>query len=152
MRVYRITARAYRDAPLSGMGAALTGGRWNSRGTRMGYAAQYRSLALLEMLVHVQRTSVPGDRVMVAIEVPDEAIQTATDLPAGWDRLPYAPAVQAAGDAWARSRASLALRVPSAIVKDEWNLLVNPLHERMPEIRVEACETLVLDDRLFPRA
>ena len=152
MRGFSITSRAHLDAPLSGIGAAMTGARWNSRGTRMAYAAQSRSLAILEMLVHVPATSVPRDHVMVVIEVPDDALQSLAELPDGWAQLPYDPAVQAAGDAWARSLSSLVLRVPSALVKDEWNLLVNPMHERMAQIRIVGTEALVLDARLFQRA
>ncbi|HET8897425.1 MAG TPA: RES family NAD+ phosphorylase [Rhodanobacteraceae bacterium] len=149
MRVFRITARQYANDPLSGVGAALAGGRWNSKGTRVGYAAGSRSLALVEMLVHVDLHCVPHDRVMVSIELPDDGVATLSPLPPGWNRLPYDPRVQAVGDKWLREGHSLALRVPSAIVPAEWNVLVNPGHPRRTEIRIGATEALTLDARLF---
>ncbi|MBC6943092.1 MAG: RES domain-containing protein [Xanthomonadales bacterium] len=149
MRVYRITAAEHAAAPLSGHGAAISGGRWNSPGTRIGYTTAYRSSAILEMLVHVARDCVPRDRVMVPIDLPDDSIEPIATLPRGWNRLPYSAAVQRAGDAWASAGRSLCWRVPNAIVAGEWNVLVNPLHPRAREIRVRAAEPLVLDPRLF---
>jgi len=149
MRVYRITAQRYANDPLNGIGAALSGARWNSKGVRMGYAGSSRSLVTLEMLVHVSRESVPTDRVMVPIDIPDDAIAVLEPLPPGWNRLPYRAAVQAAGDAWILRGDSLALRVPSAIVPSEFNVLVNPAHARLRDVVVAAHEPLVLDPRLF---
>jgi hypothetical protein len=105
---------------------------------------------MLELLVHVSdRRNVPSDRVIVPIEVPDDSIDTLESLPRGWDKLPYSPTVQRAGDDWARSARQLALRVPTAVVRDEWNVLVNPLHARFAEIVIGRAEPLVLDGRLF---
>lgn len=149
MHVYRITARQHAHDPLSGQGAAISGARWNSVGTRMGYTAGSPPLAILELLVHLPRDCVPPDRVMLTIEVPDTDIVALTDLPEGCDRLPYSTKVQKAGDAWVRSASSLALRVPSAIVPRESNILVNPLHPRMSALRVLESGPLVWDARLF---
>jgi RES domain-containing protein len=149
MRVYRITARQYANDPLNGIGAASSGARWNSKGVRMGYTGSTRSLVTLEMLVHVSRDSVPTDRVMVLIDIPDDAIVTLDPLPRGWDKLLYDTEVQAVGDAWIRRGDSLALRVPSAVVRQEFNILVNPAHARFREVVVAPHEPLVLDQRLF---
>lgn len=150
MRAYRITTLTLAHDCLAGIGAALYGGRWNSKGTRIGYTAGSRSGAILEMLVHVgDRRNVPVDRVIVPIDVPDDAIGMLDTLPRGWDKLPYSPAVQRAGDTWARTGSELALRVPSAVVREEWNVLINPLHERFGEIVIGKAEPLVLDARLF---
>jgi RES domain-containing protein len=150
MRVYRITTLALAHDCLAGIGAALYGGRWNSKGTRIGYTAASRSGAILEMLVHVgDRRTVPSNRVIVPIDVPDDAIDVLDTLPRGWDRLPYSTAVQRAGDTWARAGRALALRVPSAVVREESNVLINPLHARFVEIAIGKAEPLVLDERLF---
>ena len=150
MRVYRISGAAFAADCLSGIGAALYGGRWNSKGTRIAYSAWARSAAILEMLVHVgDRRNVPADRVMIPIDLPDDAVDALDAPPRGWDALPYSAAVQRAGDAWVRESRQLALRVPSALVRQEWNVLINPLHPRMGEVRVGAAEPLVLDARLF---
>ena len=150
MRVYRITSAALAADCLSGIGAALYGGRWNSKGTRIAYSAWARSAAILELLVHVgDRRNVPTDRVVVSIDLPDDAVDTLDALPRGWNQLPYTPVVQRAGDAWVRDNRQLALRVPSAIVRQEWNVLINPLHPRIGEVAVGEAEPLVLDARLF---
>jgi RES domain-containing protein len=149
MRVYRLTARAFAAAPLSGLGAAISGARWNSIGTRMGYTSTSRALAMLEILAHVRLTHMPTDRVFVPIDIPDDAVVDLVDYPEGWDRVPYSATVQAAGDAWIASGSSLALRVPSAIVPAEFNVLVNPAHARAAEILVHAAEAAVLDPRLL---
>lgn len=149
MRVYRITAPAYVARALSGEGAARFPGRWNSAGTRMAYTASSASLAILEMLVHVDRRAVPADRRLLTFELPDDAVVDIERRPRGWDKLPYSPEVRRAGDAWIRSGASLALRVPSAVVRGEHNVLINPAHARIGEVRLLANEPLALDTRLF---
>lgn len=149
MRVYRITAPAYVGRALSGEGAARFPGRWNSAGTRVAYTASSASLAILEMLVHVDRRAVPADRRLLTFEVPDDAIAALDKRPRGWDRLPYSAEVRRAGDAWVRGGASLALRVPSAVVRHEHNVLINPAHARFAEIRLLADEPLALDARMF---
>jgi RES domain-containing protein len=150
MRIYRITSAALAADCLSGVGAALYGGRWNSKGTRVAYTAWARSAAILELLVHVgDRRNVPTDRVMIPIDVPDDAVDTLETAPRGWDKLPYSAAVQRAGDTWVRDGRQLALRIPSALVKAEWNVLINPLHARFGEIVVGKTEKLALDGRLF---
>jgi len=149
MRVYRITSLSYADDPLSGIGAAITGARWNNKGVRMAYTAASRSLAILELLVHVGRQSVPLDRVMVPIDIPDDATEAIASLPSGWNALPYNAEVQAAGDRFVRDGRSLALRIPSAIVPEEFNVLVNPLHARRADVVVHPPGDLVWDVRLF---
>lgn len=147
--VYRITDVRYADDPLSGVGASLTGGRWNSLGTRMGYTSASRALAMMELLVHVGRDNVPANRVLVTIDIPVEHIERLVDLPEGWGGLPYSEKVQDAGDRWIRSKRSLALRVPSAIVPNEHNVLVNPLHPNLNRIAILGSEALDWDHRLF---
>ena len=149
MQAYRLVSRAYVDQALSGIGAQRSGGRWNSKGIRMAYAALSRSLALLELLVHVPRTSVPRGCVMLPLFIPDDAVESLTTLPTGWDRPPCSSAVQRAGDTWVGSGSAVALRVPNAIVRQEFNVLINPAHTRFGEIRTYEPETLAVDERLF---
>lgn len=149
MRVFRISALAHQASALSGVGAAMLGGRWNSRGVRMVYATWSRSLAILEMLVHTGRDSVPSGRVMLEIDLPDAAVGASPELPAGWDRLPYDPRVQATGDRWSKVESALAVWVPSAVVRHERNLLINPSHPDMSRVRVVDAEPLGVDPRLF---
>lgn len=149
MRVYRISKPAHVATSLSGLGSAAYPGRWNSQGVRLAYTAGSSALAMLELLVHLDKEDVPAGLRLLSFALPDDAVDTLDPLPPGWDRLPYATAVRAAGDAWIASTASLALRVPSAVAHDESNLLVNPAHPRFAEVRLLDDRPLALDPRLF---
>ena len=149
MRVWRLTCAPYASDPLSGRGASIAGGRWNSPGTRVGYAASSRALAALEMLVHVTRETVPPDMVFVPIDVPDRLVREASGLPADWAELPYGPEARRFGDRWAENGRSLALAVPSIVVPAERNLLINPRHRAFSRVRVGATEPFEFDRRLL---
>ena len=151
MRVYRISRPEYVATALLGNGAALAPGRWNSRGVRLAYTASSVSLAMLEILVHVNREDVPEGRRMLAYEIPDEALAELPPnrWPRGWDKLPYSDAVRRVGDGFVRDGRQLALRVPSAVARGEFNVLVNPAHPQFGQIRLLADDPLALDPRLF---
>ena len=151
MRVYRISRPEYVGTALLGNGAALAPGRWNSRGVRLAYTASSVSLAMLEILVHVNREDVPEGRRMLAYEIPDAALAELPPnrWPRGWDKLPYSDAVRRVGDGFVRDGRQLALRVPSAVARGEFNVLVNPAHPQFGQIRLLADDPLALDPRLF---
>ena len=151
MRVYRISRPEYVATALLGNGAALAPGRWNSRGVRLAYTASSVSLAMLEILVHVNREDVPEGRRMLAYEIPDAALAELPPnrWPRGWDKLPYSDAVCRVGDGFVRDGRQLALRVPSAVARGEFNVLVNPAHPQFGQIRLLADDPLALDPRLF---
>ena len=151
MRVYRISRPEYVATALLGNGAALAPGRWNSRGVRLAYTASSVSLAMLEILVHVNREDVPEGRRMLAYEIPDAALAELPPnrWPRGWDKLPYSDAVRRVGDGFVRDGRQLALRVPSAVARGEFKVLVNPAHPQFGQIRLLADDPLALDPRLF---
>ena len=151
MRVYRISRPEYVATALLGNGAALAPGRWNSRGVRLAYTASSVSLAMLEILGHVNREDVPEGRRMLAYEIPDAALAELPPnrWPRGWDKLPYSDAVRRVGDGFVRDGRQLALRVPSAVARGEFNVLVNPAHPQFGQIRLLADDPLALDPRLF---
>src|SRR6186713_3297828 len=101
-----------------GEGARSNGGRWSSPGTRVAYASGNSALAVLEVLVHMASSGLPGYS-LVRAHVPDALVEElpASELPRSWRAFPVPPEVQAVGDAWVRSGRALALRVPSAIVE-----------------------------------
>ncbi len=149
MLAWRICRRKYQA--LDGEGARLHGGRWNSPGVPVVYASSSLSLAALEYLVHLDREDVPRDLVAMRLEIPDEgpvAALRASALPRDWRRYPAPPACAAAGDAWASRGEALVLRVPSAVVPEETNLLINPRHPRAGEVRVAGTRPFAFDPRL----
>ncbi|MBT2304126.1 RES family NAD+ phosphorylase [Variovorax paradoxus] len=149
MRVFRISKPTYVGTALSGQGSSITPGRWNSQGVRLAYTAGSASLAMLELLVHLDKEDVPTGLRLLSFEVPDDAIVELDPWPVGWDSLPYSATVRAAGDAWVAAAGSLALGVPSAIARHEFNVLINPAHTRFVEARLLDDEDLALDARLF---
>ncbi len=137
MRVWRLTRKQHLDAALTGEGARRFGGRWNGRGVPIVYASESLELALLEALVHIDVEVLPRDYWQVSFDVPDGLIaKPPPRLPKGWDALPpYRPGVQKIGDAWAKSGGSLALRVPASVLPERFNVLLNPAHPDIGQVR-----------------
>jgi RES domain-containing protein len=106
----------------------MVDGRWHGRGRHLDYAAENRSLAVLERLVHYKRFDQLEAHVIVTAVIPDELITDPPALPHGWDAVDSSPAAQALGNDWCDRQTSPALRVPSAISAGEFNLLVNARH------------------------
>jgi RES domain-containing protein len=127
MILYRITRRNYAD--LSGSGARLFGGRWNSEGKPMVYLTSSRSLAVLEALAHLSPTNLPDDYCIMTIEVPDSFTEVdINSLAENWDEFPIPNGVRQTGNSFLDANKYLLLKVPSAIVNEEFNYLMNPLH------------------------
>lgn len=150
MRLWRIARAAYRE--VDGEGARLHGGRWNSEGKAVVYASSTASLAALELLVHLDVEDLPADLILIEIEVPDDASieEVGLDrLPEGWSSIADHPECVAIGDDWSASRRSLLVRVPSAVMPKETNVLINPEHPEAGRVRVVAAEPFQLDRRLI---
>jgi RES domain-containing protein len=137
VNVWRLSRKRHLDAALSGEGARRFGGRWNSKGTALVYTAESLELALLEALMHVDVEALPRDYWTVCFEVPDELIAAPPKrLPAGWDAPPpYRPRVQKVGDEWVRSARQLAIRVPASVLPARHNVLLNPRHPDIGQVR-----------------
>ena len=148
-RVWRITRSIHTVNPLSGEGAARSGSRWNSRGVRVAYTSTSRPLAVLEMLVHVTRESVPDDIVLIPIDVPAALIAEMASPPPDWNALPWSDPSRDAGDKWAHDKRSVALLVPSVVLPAERNLLINPLHPDFRRVKLHAPEVHAIDRRLL---
>lgn len=153
MRVYRIEREKHLDSTLQGIGASRSEGfRWNSRNTFMVYTSESRALAILEIAVHLDlNADLPSDRVIVEIEIPDEVdileLQE-NDLPEGWDSKPPSFVSQFIGDDFVSQGEAAVLKVPSSIVPQEYNYLINPNHRDISKIRVVSASKLILDSRL----
>ncbi len=153
MDVFRI-AKTRRIRDLTGEGPRLYGGRWNASGTAVIYTAGSRSLASLEYLVHVPMPYEPLDLSIATISLPDDCTAEAVDideLPKGWRDHP-APAVLAEiGTDWVRRGESLVLWVPSVLVPDESNIIINPAHPEMAGVGVKDVRSYAFDERLVKR-
>lgn len=148
--MWRITRRAH--TALDGEGARLFGGRWNSEGVPLIYASATLSLAALEYLAHLDVEDVPADLVALEVEVADGAPAEVLDveaLPPDWTRSEGHPACVEAGDRWAREGRTLALHVPSAVIPEERNVLLNPRHPAAARLCVASARDFSFDLRLL---
>lgn len=153
MFLYRISRRAH-IKDLSGSGARRYGGRWNHRGVPLVYTSESRSLATVEFLVHVSLPNAPGDLSMATLEVPENIAPkelNPSSLPKNWRDSPAPVELADLGTQWARSNTSLLLRVPSAVVEYEYNILINPLHQDVPRVKLVKVVPYKLDERLMRR-
>lgn len=144
---------SYEADDLSGTGAKTTGGRWNEKGFPILYASETRALACLETLVHLGAGGLPLNRYLVAVVIPDglwakAETGTAASLPVGWDAQPAGRASIGFGTGWLRSGRSAVFLVPSAIVPEETNVLINPQHPESPGITASKTRRWLYDPRL----
>ena len=149
MIVYRIANENYKN-DLSGNGAALYGSRWNSPGRRMLYTSQYISLGILESLVHVDKNFIPANQYLLHISIPDtKDVKTITRAAIKKDWRTNIEYSRWVGDQFIRSAEFLILKVPSIVVDQENNFLLNPAHPDYKKVKIVNAELLQLDQRLF---
>ncbi len=127
---YRIVKKKWADKAFDGEGARLFGGRWNSPGQRCVYLAASESLAILEILVHLNHSAILSDYRLFKINFARRDVLTLDeqDWPENWQESPAPEETALIGDQWLQTQASLALSVPSTIVPREYNYLLNPSH------------------------
>jgi len=145
---FRIVKTKRVASAFDGEGARRTGGRWNSVGTPMVYTAESRSLAALEVLVHLDGPA--RGFSIVRCEFDDTLVETlaVAALPADWRSSPAPVAVAHIGDAWVARTSSVVLSVPSAVVDGEHNYLMNPRHPDFSHITIGAAEPFPYDERI----
>ena len=148
--VWRIAQRPF-ALDRTGAGARDHGGRWNHPGTPVIYAGRSVGIAALERFVHLAGIE-PPDLVLVRIELPEgcaiEAPALAA-LPAGWNAVPAGAASMDFGTGWARASRSLALHVPSALVPEEGNAVLNPRHPEFARVRLSIARPFRYDPRMY---
>lgn len=148
MHCFRIIKPDFAATALSGEGARLYGGRWNPPGWRCVYAAESRALAMLELLVHLTGRSRALKFRLLTLDLGEAAVLEAKHLPADWNAHPAGRASQWVGQNWLQKLDSPVLRVPSVLIPEEHNLLLNPLAPGFDKIRVIDERELSLDLRL----
>jgi RES domain-containing protein len=142
---WRIVQAHVADRAFSGEGARRYGGRWNSKGYAVIYTSSSISLAILEVLVHIQIYDILEEYVYIPVEF-DQKLSLAlnpVELPGNWKIDPSPLIIKQLGDSWVESRQSLILEVPSAIVPAEKNYLFNPAHPDFRKLKIGAPNKLV---------
>jgi RES domain-containing protein len=147
---WRIVQERFSNEAFTGEGARLYGGRWNSPGRPLTYAAGSRALAVLEMMVHLDGPQLLGSYLLFEAVIPETLISElpVSGLPPDWRDDPAPRSTQAMGDRWIQGGASAVLRVPSALIPEEHNYLLNPRHPEFGQIRISAPEKFAFDPRL----
>ena len=135
---WRIVKRKLVGEAFRGEGARLYGGRWNSPGVAVVYTAESQSLAALELLVHLERSDLLREYVVIRARFDSSLITRVakTDLPKDWRANPPPASARTIGDAWIAHEPSPVLELPSAIIPAEKIYLLNPEHIAFPQIEI----------------
>ncbi|UAM96881.1 RES family NAD+ phosphorylase [Polaribacter litorisediminis] len=151
MKLFRLSKKKYATA-FNGKGAAKSNNRWNSKGTEIIYTAESRALAMAEVAVHLTIATLPKDFVMLTIDVPDEiAIKKIDlkDLNENWNAMLPNSKTKKIGDLFIDTLEFCVLKVPSAVVKDDFNYLINPYHKQFKKIKIVDVTDFPFDKRMF---
>ncbi|MEB0277066.1 MULTISPECIES: RES family NAD+ phosphorylase [unclassified Mucilaginibacter] len=150
MILYRIANCNY-IKDLNGTGARLYGGRWNSEGKSMVYLASSRALAVLEVLVHLPPLLLPNNFCITEIEVPEHNILTldVKTLPANWQDASSPAELKTLGNQFIKETKYLMMKVPSSVVPEEYNYLLNPWHTDIKKVSIISTHPFSFDNRLL---
>ncbi len=152
MRVWRIIPKLHLSRAFDGEGARRFGGRWNRLGTRVVYTSATLSLAALEFFVNLDRDTEPDQLVALSADIPDDVhidYMKMSSLPKNWRSYPVPEAVQDLGTAWVASGSTAVLAVPSAVIPDERNYLLNPAHPDFQRVHLNKPEAFHFDPRMW---
>lgn len=148
---WRIVPEAQAERAFDGEGARIYGGRWNSPGVLMVYASEHLSLAALEVRVHIESTSMRKRYVRFSFDFDEKLMRSfeVKKLPADWRQEPAPASLRRIGDAWIESGESAVLAVPSVIIPEEKNYLLNPRHPDFAKIIIAKPRPFSFDPRLL---
>ncbi|MTI32085.1 RES family NAD+ phosphorylase [Xanthovirga aplysinae] len=149
MIIYRLCKKEF-SQDLSGRGAELAGGRWNSKGTPMVYCCESRALCTAEVAVHLPLGIIPSDFTLLTISLPDHLpIFELETLPKSWNKLPPAKSTKLIGDQYIKENKYLIFKAPSTVVLGDYNYLLNPRHPDFKKVEINKTEPFQFDPRLF---
>jgi len=150
MQVWRIFPGRFRDSAFTGVGGLFAARRWNLLGTVMVYTSTSRALAALEFFVNLDPIEAPSDLLMAEATVPDASVEAMKldVLPRNWRELDN-ERCRDLGSEWTQSLRSVALKVPSAVVDGDWNVLLNPKHPQFGKVKIGAAKPFRFDERMF---
>ena len=151
MTLFRLSKSKY-SKDLTGKGAELSGGRWNSKGTPLIYTCESRALCTTEIAVHTQLGIIPSDFELITLSFPGNTKiceLTVSSLPDDWKSFPHSHSTQIIGDNFVSENKFLILKVPSVVVPGEYNFLINPNHKDIKLVQIVSIEPFDFDERLF---
>src|SRR5262245_49014627 len=139
MRVWRIVPKRRHSQAFNGEGSRLYGGRWNPPGVRVVYTSATLSLAALEFFVHVSKETRPDDLVSISLDIPKNVGMervSESKLPSNWRLFPAIEELKEIGRKWIKKGATAVLVVPSAVIPQELNYLINPDHSDFKKMKI----------------
>jgi RES domain-containing protein len=150
MELFRISTEIYANK-LTASGAS---NRWNKRGEYVIYAGSSRSLSTLELVVHRNAIKPLENYKVMIISVADQDYLVKTlqikYLPENWRKFAAYSELQGIGSAWYNSKESLLLKVPSAVISEEYNYLINTEHpDFVKNVKLVRTENYFWDERLL---
>ncbi|WP_293173858.1 RES family NAD+ phosphorylase [Oceanithermus sp.] len=148
--LWRITRKDRVQGAFTGKGAAKHGGRWNEKGTPVVYTAESLAGAMVELLAYYKDVRTLETRVYFRLGVDEELILGLhpNALPDDWRAFPYPPSTQKIGTLWHREAPSVGLRVPSVLIPETYNVLLNPEHPEFHRVTIDGPYPLAVDGRL----
>ena len=148
MIVYRLSRTRWAN-DLEGEGARLNGGRWNHKSTGCLYTSESRALAVLEYTVNINIHDIPRALSIVTLEIPDSFVDyPMANLPGNWREFPAPISTKDFGTNILKEDAALVLRFPSAVLPEEYNYIINPLHPKHTAIKIVEIKDFVYDIRI----
>jgi RES domain-containing protein len=149
IRAWRLVKATNAADAFSGDGARRFGGRWNSIGVGVVYASESIALAALEILVGGAAIRLLDGYVKICVEFDSSLVQTVTGLPRNWNACPAGVGTREIGDRWAKELRGLVLKVPSTVIPEENNFLINPTHPAFrTALTIGKAERFCFDSRL----
>ena len=148
LTAHRIFKTKYSGVWFEGEGAYRFGGRWNTPGIRLMYTASTLPLALLEVLVHLEEEEMTPNYSSATLVFDESLVADVAELPPNWNEATISPMTRAIGDEWARENRSVVLRVPNAIIRNEFNYLVNVGHPDFSKVNLGSVGMFIFDRRL----
>ena len=146
MTLYRCSLGKW-SKDLSGQGAFLYGGRWNTKGHRMIYTSENNLLAALEVAIRIPLAKISSDYTMVSIQVSDDFDVYIPKLIRNWNM--NKKHTQSVGDNFLIENKFLLMKVPSALMSNTFNYLINPMHKDFNKTKIGRTQALVFDERLI---
>jgi len=153
-RAWRIIRKKRLSDAFTGEGARLGGGRWNHVGTSVIYVSETLSLAALELFVHFTRKDIKLSKSLFSIPVDiPHSLKTdevsIKDLDSDWRTSPPTNSTKDIGTEWTHNGTASILRVPSAVIPDEYNLMLNPAHAEFNKIKIGKPRPFTFDERMW---